>query len=292
MAISTLPIPAIFVCLFLTVFNALASPADYQALSSCSDQWNQNSFECELKEAKLKIARLELVIDERIGEVNAKSEYFRNCEKKIEGLTAEIDRLKTVFSNFELDYSRENLKLSTLEEEVRLLWAASRKNNFEIHNLEQKALDAERRLKEVTSRVEETAEIVTEQWIQIQQLEQAVHMAEVRVSKIRKELWGRCPFFKFFMTLYDDCHKTLKEILDSYGPKNGSMLAYCKSRAFQTYAAAKHYHHQLQDFIRHEMKSNYLTAALAHEEVVFFVASALVAFPLMSACMVLLSQFS
>lgn len=35
------------------------------------------------------------------------------------------------------------------------MWAASRKNNFEIYALEQKALDAERRLKEVASQVEE-----------------------------------------------------------------------------------------------------------------------------------------
>lgn len=146
MAISTLPLPAILVFVFLTtVFNALASPADYQAPSFCSDQWNQSSFECELKGAKFKIARLgivcdnsryklsflnwidielllyliaELVLEERIGEVNAKIEHFRICEKKIEGLTAEIDRLKAAFSHFEHDHSRKNVKLSTLEEEV------------------------------------------------------------------------------------------------------------------------------------------------------------------------------
>lgn len=43
--------------------------------------------------------------------------------------------------------------------QVRLLWAASRKNNFEIYALEQKAFDAERRLKEVASQVEEVGSL-------------------------------------------------------------------------------------------------------------------------------------
>ncbi|KAI3466698.1 hypothetical protein Pfo_023361 [Paulownia fortunei] len=294
MAISLILLPAIFafLCVSLTVSEALISPNDYQTPSSCADQWNQKSFACEVEEAKLKIARLESILEERIGELNAKTQYFRDCEKKIEELTTEIDRLKTASSSFGHDYSRAIQKLSALEEEVRLLWAASRKNNFEIYALEYKALDAERRLKEITSQVGEMAEIVSEQWIQIQQLEQAVHMAEMRTSKVRKELWRRCPFVKFFVTLFSDCLKTLKGILDPYVPSEGSMLVFCKSQALQTFAAAKHYHHQLQGFIRHAMKSNELTAALAHEEVVFFVASALVAFPIMTACMLLLSQFS
>ncbi|KAK6133494.1 hypothetical protein DH2020_032787 [Rehmannia glutinosa] len=271
MAISLILLPAVFASLFVSIAvpEALVSRTDNQTPSSCSDLSSQNSLACEVEEAKLKIARLESILDERIADINAKTLYFRYCEKKIEELTAEIDRLKSVVSSFEHDYSRANLKLSALEEEVRLLWEASRKNNFEIYNLEQKALDAERRLKEVTSQVGEMTEIVSEQWIQIQQLEQAVHMAEMRTSKVRKELWRRCPFMKFFITLYDDCLKTLKGFLDPYVSRDGSVLVFCKSRALQTFAAAKHYHHQLQGFIKHAMRSNELTAVLAHEELVF-----------------------
>lgn len=279
--------------LFLSLDHTASNAVDsHPAPPSCSDQWSQKSIACEVEEAKLKFARLESMLEEKIEEINARTQYFSDCEKKIEGLTAEIDRLKTALSDFGEDYSRKNVKLSALEEEVRLLWAASRKHNFEIYALEQKALDTESRLKEVVSRVEETSEIVSEQWIQIQKLEQALYMVEVQTSKIRYELWKRCPFVKFFINLYGDLHKTLKEIFDPYVLRDGSMFAFLKSRAFQTFAAAKRYHHQLQGFLRQAIESNELTAAFAHEEVIFFVASALVAFPIMMACMLFLSQFS
>ncbi|XP_011086039.2 uncharacterized protein LOC105167885 isoform X1 [Sesamum indicum] len=291
-SISFMLLPAIFVSLFasLTVSNALIPSIHYQTPSSCSR--DHNSFACEVQEAKRKIARLESILEERIEEINAKSRYFGECEKKIGELTTEIGRLKTTLSSVEHDYSRANEKLSALEEEVRLLWAASRKNNFEIHRLEHKALDAERRLKEISLQVGERTEIVSEQWIQIQQLEQALHMTEMRTSKIRKELWRRCPFVKFCASLFGDCLNMLKRILDPYVLGDGPVVGFCKSQALQTFEVAKHYHHQLQGFIKHAMKSNELTAGLAHEEVVFFVASALVAFPIMTACMLLLSQFS
>ncbi|XP_020551317.1 uncharacterized protein LOC105167885 isoform X3 [Sesamum indicum] len=253
-SISFMLLPAIFVSLFasLTVSNALIPSIHYQTPSSCSR--DHNSFACEVQEAKRKIARLESILEERIEEINAKSRYFGECEKKIGELTTEIGRLKTTLSSVEHDYSRANEKLSALEEE--------------------------------------RTEIVSEQWIQIQQLEQALHMTEMRTSKIRKELWRRCPFVKFCASLFGDCLNMLKRILDPYVLGDGPVVGFCKSQALQTFEVAKHYHHQLQGFIKHAMKSNELTAGLAHEEVVFFVASALVAFPIMTACMLLLSQFS
>ncbi|CAL8163219.1 unnamed protein product [Prunus armeniaca] len=45
-------------------------------------------------------------------------------------------------------------RLNALEEEVRLLWAASRKYNFDLHILESKAQDAEDRLEMVASQAQ------------------------------------------------------------------------------------------------------------------------------------------
>ncbi|CAL2225253.1 unnamed protein product [Prunus armeniaca] len=67
-------------------------------------------------------------------------------------------------------------RLNALEEEVRLLWAASRKYNFDLHVLESKAEDDEDRLETVASQAQKMADIVTEQWIQIQRFEQALHI--------------------------------------------------------------------------------------------------------------------
>lgn len=66
----------------------------------------------------LRFGIAESILEGKIGEINAKTQYFSDCEKKIEELAAEIDRLKTVLSDFEEDYSRKNVKLSALEEEV------------------------------------------------------------------------------------------------------------------------------------------------------------------------------
>ncbi|KAL1562659.1 hypothetical protein AAHA92_05220 [Salvia divinorum] len=278
--------------LSLTASNAVDSPTGIAAPPSCSDHGSQNSIACDVEEAKLKFALLESILEEKIGDLNVRTRYFGDFQRKIEEFTSEIDRLKTELSDFKEDHSRKDVKLSALEEEVRFLWDASRKNNFEIYDLEQRAFDAERRLKAGASQVEETSQIVSEQWIQIQKLEQAIYMVEVQTSKIRKELWKRCPVVKFFVNLYSDFLKSLMGILDPYVLRDGSMFASLISNAFQAFAAVKHYHYQLQGFVRHAIESHELTASLAHEEVVFFVASALVAFPVMTACMLLLSQFS
>uniref|UniRef100_A0A2P2L322 Uncharacterized protein n=1 Tax=Rhizophora mucronata TaxID=61149 RepID=A0A2P2L322_RHIMU len=48
---------------------------------------------------------------------------------------------------------------------------------------------------------------------------------------------------------------------------------------------------QLQAFVRQEMERHEFTASLAHQELVFFVASALIVFPVLSAWTWLSSKF-
>ncbi|KAL2494982.1 myosin heavy chain [Forsythia ovata] len=290
MAISLILLPAILTSLLLSHVetNALDSSVHNESASFCTQQQNQKSLPCELEELKLKVARLESILEESSELSNAKNLYIREIEKKIEQFTIEIDRLRAILSSFEVDSLRANQRLNALDKKVRLLWDASRRNNFEIHSLEHKALDAERRLKVVTSQVEEMAEIVSEQWIQIQQLEQAVHMAEMRMLKFKREIrWTRCPFVKFIKTIFDPYLKMLNGILDPYLTP---VWGYCKSHVLKTFSACKAL--SSPGFVKRSMESNELTAALAHEEVIFFLASALVAFPVVSAFMLLTSQVS
>ncbi|CAL8076144.1 unnamed protein product [Prunus armeniaca] len=78
-------------------------------------------------------------------------------------------------------------RLNALEEEQKwalqcFLGTASVgciKYNFDLHVLESKAQDAEDRLETVASQAQKMADIVTEQWIQIQRLEQAPHIIQV-----------------------------------------------------------------------------------------------------------------
>lgn len=50
---------------------------------------------------------------------------------------------------------------------------------------------------------------------------------------------------QYFMNLYGDFLKILMEILGPYVLRDGSTFAILKSQAFQTFAAVKHYHHQV-----------------------------------------------
>ncbi|CAK9181856.1 unnamed protein product [Ilex paraguariensis] len=292
MAIPMVLVPAILsYLLFLLKSTALIPQIDSQI--SCNNQ----HLISELHEVKLKIARLESILEESIQDLNAKSIKLRESEKLIADMNHEIDRLHSVLSSLKIDSSHAEEVLGALEEEVRLLWAASRKNNFEIHALEVKAQDAEKRLDLVTSQAKRMTDIVAEQWIQIQQLEQAVQIAEIRALKFKRQVSStRCTFVKFIKHIFGNHLQNLKQTLDLYVFDKGSALSSYMYKALQyfewTLSVAKHYHHQLQGFIKQEMERNQFTAPLANQEVVFFVASALITFPVLSAWMFLSSQFS
>lgn len=200
-------------------------------------------------------------------------------------------------SSLKGESSRANERINQLEEEVRLLWANLRKTNFDLHFLESKAKDAENNMNLVASRVEMTVAIVTEQWIQIQQLEQALHNAEVNALKVKRQvIFARCKFLKVVRNLFGNHLQTLMGILDSslFHKQSafGSYVSQALHQLEKISSTAKKYHHELQGFIKQEMEKNEFTAALANKEVVFFVASALITFPILSAWMLLCSQFS
>ncbi|TYI43218.1 hypothetical protein ES332_A01G153500v1 [Gossypium tomentosum] len=65
-----------------------------------------------------------------------------------------ITYLQSVISTLKDDSLLADEKLKALQEEVRLLWDASRKNNFELHVLESEAQDTEDRVEAVNLKVE------------------------------------------------------------------------------------------------------------------------------------------
>ncbi|GKA05106.1 hypothetical protein Tco_0684226, partial [Tanacetum coccineum] len=179
--------------------------------------------------------KLESTLEDRIRILDSKNLYIKQTEKLLEEKSTEINHFQSLLLTIKNDSSWANEKLNRLEEEVRLLWDTARNNNFELHTLESKAQDAERRLKTTKSRVEMMAAIVTEQWIQVQRLEQALVIAEFVKGQ--------------FGNLLDDGWKMLE----------------------RNWSAAKQYHHKLQGFVKNEMQKWEFTAAYANKEVVFFV---------------------
>ncbi|CAL5409889.1 unnamed protein product [Camellia sinensis] len=293
MAASLILLPAIFSYL-IVLSQSSSSIAQIGTETSCTNQHNHHLI-CDFEDAKLKIARLEAILEETIQNINAKSLYLEESRKLIDEMTHEMDRLQSAVSSLKNgESSRTNERLNQLEEEIRLLWATLRKTNFELHFLESKAQDAENRLELASSKVETMAAIITEQWIQIQQLEQALHIAEMRALKVKRQTRStRCTFLKLVRNLFGNHLQKFMEMLDSFlfdkESAFGSYLSQVMHQLEKILSATKKYHHEvlpnrcpigpstelslyayavvLQGFVKQEMEKNEFTAALAHKEV-------------------------
>ncbi|KAL4562364.1 hypothetical protein LXL04_034566 [Taraxacum kok-saghyz] len=156
-----------------------------------------------IREAELKVVQLgklfsdiaKSILMESNSIVDSKNLYVKESEKLVEEMTSEVNHLQSVLLTMKNDSSCENERLTRLEEEVRLLWDTSRRNNFELHILESKAEDAEKRLQVTKSKVETMAAIVTQHWIHIQHLEQALEIAKRGVEEVERQV-TRCTFLK------------------------------------------------------------------------------------------------
>lgn len=260
-------------------------PAILSAVLGLSSQDHQN----QLYEAKLRITQSESRLEEITQNINDRDRYLERCEDLIGELDHKLNHLQSVFSHLKVADD----KIKDLEEEVRVLWATLRKNNFDIHVLESKAREAEDRLQMVTSQVEKMEDIVSERWIQIQQFEQALQLKEIRLKAQRQASPPRWTFLKFFSYLSGEYLPNAHGLLSSHFSEESALRAYV-SQAFswlkRFYAIVKESHHELQVFVKQEMERHEFTACLANKEIVFFVASALITFPVLSAWILLSSQ--
>ncbi|PON60621.1 myosin heavy chain-like protein [Trema orientale] len=229
---------------FLWLFLFPAFSSSLFALSETTTI-SENDNTGELRQIKLNIARLESKLEEISRNLNEKGLHIEEQDKLIEHMSHKIQLLQSTVLGLKSDE-----RIKALEEEVHLLWAASRKSNFDIHVPESKAQDAQERLDLVASKAQKMADIVTEQWIQIQRLEQALQFTE------------------FINKLFGDHLQNVHGVLDPY------ILQFKR-----VFAVAKEYHHELQRFIKREMEKYAFTAALANSELVFFMAYALITFP-------------
>ncbi|KAI5593207.1 hypothetical protein BDE02_04G202800, partial [Populus trichocarpa] len=246
----------LFIIILSTTF---VFPAILSAVLGLSSQDHQN----QLYEAKLRITQSESRLEEITQNINDRDRYLERCENLIGELDHKLNHLQSVFSHLKVGWLVADDKIKDLEEEVRVLWATLRKNNFDIHVLESKAREAEDRLQMVTSQVQKMEDIVSERWIQIQQFEQALQLKEIRLKAQRQARPPRWTFLKFFSYLSGE-----------YLPNAHGLLI----------------HISLQVFVKQEMERHEFTACLANQEIVFFVASALIIFPVLSAWILLSSQ--
>ncbi|KAJ8432071.1 hypothetical protein Cgig2_031644 [Carnegiea gigantea] len=225
---------------------------DAEAPNSCSN--SDNVLHCEIQGMKLMVARLELLLEATTLELHTKSLYIDNCEKKVEDMSDIIQHLETVLSNLKGLPDVEEM-ITVLEAEAQELEVGVRKNEKELQRLRITTEDAENWVKLRASEVETMSKIVPELWFHVQKLEQA------------------CEVIEFINNLPGGQYQ---QMVSAYMSKAASQLR-------RSFSAVKKYHHQLQGFIRQEMETNELTAVLADEELIFFLASAVIVFPIMLA---------
>ncbi|TYG68733.1 hypothetical protein ES288_D05G176800v1 [Gossypium darwinii] len=256
MAVNMILLPSIFSFFFFLFFFFF-----FLSLTSQDEQSNNhNLLILELRDSKLKISRLESVLEERIQNLNAKTLSVKEHGKSLEDMANKSTYLQSALFDLK-DYSfLADEKSLTLWKRrfVHGLWAVSRKNNFDLHVLELKAQDAEDRL-------EAMAEVVTEQWVQIQHLEQALQIAKMRALQAQKQRNMRCTFLKFIDGISGRHLPKPFKALDSYSLGKGPIIRY------------------------YEMQRNELTAAFVNDELVFFLASAFITFPILGSWMLLLT---
>ncbi|XP_050935826.1 uncharacterized protein LOC103503257 isoform X1 [Cucumis melo] len=251
----------------------------------------------ELLGIKLRISHLESVLEESKQNLTEKTNELKAQEKLIEDMSLKIQYLESAISDMKRKISSDDERIAVLEDEVRHLWDAKRKNNFDIHLLKAKVEEAEEKLEEVTSQVEKKSSIISEQWIQIRHLEQALEMSKIQALKVRQQVaLTRCTFVKLvntrFVNQLQHAFQTLNHHLFQKVPTLSSRVTGAIHYFQRVYEEAKKYHHELQRLIKQEMERNEYAAHLANPEFIFFLASALATFPIFGAWMFLSSWFS
>ncbi|XP_010540776.1 PREDICTED: uncharacterized protein LOC104814436 [Tarenaya hassleriana] len=256
------------------------------ALSTAQQKDPDQQLINDIDAAKLKIAQLETALEETVRNVDSKTLYLKDREVLIQDSDSQIRDLQSALSSVKSDLPEVQKWIRELEEEVKLLWAALRASNFDLHILKEKEREADDKVQVAALEVEKMSDFVTEQWIQIQHLEQMVEFNARRHSRT-----NRCNFLKLINELLEKhlpkVHETFDVCLKEWKHSMECYLSEPMSQLKGFWAAVTKYHHQ--GWIKREMEKSDVTAALANREVVFFVASALITFPVLGALMFLSS---
>ncbi|KAJ6813220.1 uncharacterized protein M6B38_144625 [Iris pallida] len=287
---------ALLFLFFLSLFSIIFSSS-----SLTTKEEKEMEMEMEIQQLKIKLSKLEFILEDNMEMLNSRTLHLNENSKRIQEMEENIKFLHNSLSMIKTSQdssksSEEMVKI--MEEEIRLLWAESRKNNFNYHILESKAYEKEIEMKALTAEVEKMENIVTEQWVQIQQLEQALQTMKIMASKVRKKSepkvhkkqpreWSVLKVIKGVRRRYLPEVADLPDtfFLGNYISKSSISRAYDHLKT--TFLAAKRWHHELQNLVKWALERNEFTAPLANKEVIFFVASAIIIIPIFSVGFVL-----
>ncbi|CAL1398078.1 unnamed protein product [Linum trigynum] len=281
-------VAAAYLFLFASILaSLLAGTSQAQPVAEHS-----SSLIGQLHEAKLKLARLESDFEQIARDVEARDRGLEESGKQIEEMEKKLVDLQAAHTKLKDELSAGDGTIIALEKEIRDLWDTLRKNNFDIHVLKLKAEEYDTFLDTLTSHVEKAENIVAERWILIQQFEQALQLLDMKVMKARKQRYSRCTFLKYINDLNGKHISKAIQTSKRFGEESGfsSYISSSLEQLKRLYSTVQEFHFELQSLVRQIMEDYEFTESMANDEVVFFVASALLVFPVLSAWVLLSSH--
>ncbi|KAJ1257233.1 hypothetical protein BS78_K155000 [Paspalum vaginatum] len=250
----------------------------------------------EIEALRLKVARLESLLEENANTLNSKASILEEDNKLIEAMERGIQLLvnepASAKKSQRKSYSAGDIK--SMEDEVQLLHQEISKINSNSYTIESLAHNTQKRVEALSLEVQKIEDINTEQWIQIRQLEQAFVLTKMMTSKVHKRSrlsdtaykWpGKETIVKasrFCKTIHHqyipDIDKPDVFFLGGSVSRSSISLPYNQFKIF--ISSTQKFHHEVQVFIHNVMESNKYSKGLANEPVTFILAYLLVVSPM------------
>lgn len=147
-----------------------------------------DALRSEIEALRLKVARLESMLEENTKILNSKASILEEDNKLIEAMERDIQILmngqESTKNSRSKSYSAGNIK--AMEDEVQQLQEEDNKINSNAYTIELLAREAEKRVEALSSEVKKIEDIIAEQWIQIRQFEQAFVLTKMMTSKVHE----------------------------------------------------------------------------------------------------------
>nr|XP_051185502.1 uncharacterized protein LOC127299565 isoform X3 [Lolium perenne] len=150
----------------------------------------------EIGELRLKLARLESILEKNTKNLRSKPFSLEGDNKLIEAMEHDTQILMNEEESSEKFqskfYSERNIYM--MEDELQVLQQEVRKINEIAYSIESLAIDAEKRVEFLGSEVKKIDNIIAEQWIQIRQFEQAFVLTKTMTSQVYARRLSENPY--------------------------------------------------------------------------------------------------
>ncbi|KAH9289974.1 hypothetical protein KI387_034091, partial [Taxus chinensis] len=148
----------------------------------------------EMERLRSKVSELEPIVEDKNNDLNIKRNLVTQRENEIEGQLQTINSIQNMIEALQKEAGDTNTKIAKayarirdLETQVEDLKESIRKQKQERTHFKLHADEAEKKAKNQLSKYEKLECFVSEQWVNIQQTEQALQIAEAIMLKAQAE---------------------------------------------------------------------------------------------------------